>query len=178
MFFPETGSTEGEQQVNFCNICQKRFVNAEDLKKHNKNHLFSCSECNQAFNDQITLTKHTEEVCLYFNDENTIAFVLLKREIEARNLISTSRYNRPTHTTKTSTARSVIKASRSCGPWGSTWRSTTQTTRSTARCARRDSGQNGRWESTLIFKSCKGLLHCRQYVTFHSRSRWPCECKM
>ena len=64
-------------------------MNAEDLKKHNKNHLFSCSECNQAFNDQITLTKHTEEVCLYFNDENTIAFVLLKREIEARNLIST-----------------------------------------------------------------------------------------
>ena len=47
-----------------CTICHKGFLTAEDLRNHNENHLFSCSECNQAFNSQITLTKHSEEVCL------------------------------------------------------------------------------------------------------------------
>ena len=63
--FSEKRSIEGEQEIS-CNICQKRFLSVVDLKKHNKNHLFTCTECNQAFNDQITLTKHSEEVSLKF----------------------------------------------------------------------------------------------------------------
>ena len=50
------------EQLLTCNVCQKTFLQTDDLRKHNKNHLFSCADCNQAFNDQITLTKHTEEV--------------------------------------------------------------------------------------------------------------------
>jgi len=51
----------GGETSNVCSICHKGFLNAEDLRLHNENHLFSCSECNQAFNSQITLTKHSEE---------------------------------------------------------------------------------------------------------------------
>lgn len=51
----------GGETSNVCAICHKGFLNAEDLRNHNENHFFSCSECNQAFNSQITLTKHSEE---------------------------------------------------------------------------------------------------------------------
>ena len=61
MYLLSENGMESDQNLT-CSVCQRRFLHAEDLRKHNKNHLFSCTDCNQAFNDQITLTKHTEEV--------------------------------------------------------------------------------------------------------------------
>lgn len=61
-FLPSNENGMDTDQLFTCNVCQKTFLQIDDLRKHNKNHLFSCADCNQAFNDQITLTKHQEEV--------------------------------------------------------------------------------------------------------------------
>lgn len=67
-FLPQPDNGMESEQLLTCNVCQKTFLQTDDLRKHNKNHLFSCADCNQAFNDQITLTKHTEE--LHTQDKN------------------------------------------------------------------------------------------------------------
>lgn len=67
-FLPSTDNGMETEQLFTCNVCQKTFLQMDDLRKHNKNHLFSCADCNQAFNDQISLTKHQEE--MHTQDKN------------------------------------------------------------------------------------------------------------
>ena len=72
-------------QLFTCNVCQRTFLQIDDLRKHNKNHLFSCADCNQAFNDQITLTKHQEEVVLYLNGGNIYFTVYFQMHTQDKN---------------------------------------------------------------------------------------------
>eukprot|EP00092_Neocalanus_flemingeri_P021639 GFUD01023471.1.p1 GENE.GFUD01023471.1~~GFUD01023471.1.p1 ORF type:complete len:707 (+),score=124.40 GFUD01023471.1:348-2468(+) len=67
-YLPQTDNGMETEQHFTCNVCQRTFLQIDDLRKHNKNHLFSCADCNQAFNDQITLTKHQEE--MHTQDKN------------------------------------------------------------------------------------------------------------
>jgi len=61
-YLPPSDNGMETEQLFACNVCQRTFLQIDDLRKHNKNHLFSCVDCNQAFNDQIMLTKHQEEM--------------------------------------------------------------------------------------------------------------------
>jgi hypothetical protein len=56
-----------QQQQHFCAMCNKKFVRADLLRKHQKSHASSvCNVCGQVLSDKFALTKHQIEVSLFF----------------------------------------------------------------------------------------------------------------